>query len=275
MHSTFSDGSYSPKELMEKCYRAGLSLVSLTDHDTTNGLEEAEHWANHYGITFVRGIELSTRVNGIAVDILGYGINPNDETLQKELKLFRKLRIERMEKMVEKCRENGLQITFDEVKALVKGDTFSRPHLAEVLVRRGYVSSKKEAFQRYIGNGKPCYVKKKKELTPEEAIQLIHNAGGVAIVAHPIFYSLDEEILEWLKNGKLDGIEVYHRDHDEVAIKRFLALAEKANKIRETEVLLTGGSDFHDEKFGRTGEEIGITMLPYEHGEKLLKRLNM
>lgn len=275
MHSTSSDGAYSPKQLMEKCYTAGLSIVSLTDHDTTNGLNEAAHWAKHYGMTFIPGIELSTRVNGVSVDILGYGIDQQNEFFQRSLQTYRKLRIERMEKMVEKCCEHGLQVTFDEVKQYVKGDTFSRPHLAEALVNKGYVTTKKEAFDKYIASDKPCYVRKEKELTPKEAIQLIHEAQGVAIVAHPVFYSLDDEILQWLIEDDLDGIEIYHRDHDEKAMERFLLLAEKAKAHGKGDILYTGGSDFHDEKFGRNGEELGKTKLPFEQAVILLEKLNL
>ncbi|SDZ68109.1 hypothetical protein SAMN05421736_1324 [Evansella caseinilytica] len=273
MHSTASDGVYTPKELMRKCADAGLRIVSLTDHDTTSGAKEAQHAAAAAGMTFITGIELSTRVRGASVDILGYGIDPEDKALQEKLAFHRSQRLKRMEIMVQKCREQGFDIELEDVRKYAKGDTLSRPHVAKVMVEKGYVADVKEAFDKYISQGKPCYVAKEKELEPREAAELIHQAGGIAIVAHPILYSIDDLIYEWLTDGWLDGIEVYHRDHDEAAVQRFSTIAAQAEVAGGRKVLRTGGSDFHHESFGREGEEIGTTKLPYEHAEWLLKHL--
>lgn len=273
MHSTASDGRYSPEVLMEKCANAGLQMVSLTDHDTTTGIEGAKRIAEEKGLRFIPGIELSTRVKNTHVDILGYGIDPKSNSLQEALSFQQHMRIERMEKMVKKCRDHGLDISFQEVNALAEGDTLSRPHIAQALVNKGYVKNVKEAFELYFKEGKPCYVAKEKEMTPQEAIQLIHRAGGIAIVAHPVYYSLDEDIYDWLLNDNLDGVEVYHRDHDKAAVERFLTLAKKGEKERGRHVYVTGGSDFHHESFGREGEKLGITSLPFEAAELLYEEL--
>lgn len=273
MHSTASDGRYTPEALMEKCAKAGLQLVSLTDHDTAQGIEVAKRVAEQNGLQFITGIELSTRVKNTHVDILGYGIDPESASLQEALSFQQHMRIERMEKMVKKCGDQGLDITFQEVSALAEGDTLSRPHIAQALVNKGYVNNVKEAFERYFKEGKPCYVPKEKEMTPQEAIQLIQQARGIAVVAHPDYYSLDDDIYDWLIIDNLDGVEVYHRDHDTLAVERFLTLAKKAEAERGRHVFVTGGSDFHHESFGREGESLGTTSLPFEEAKLLYEEL--
>ncbi|MFA9559598.1 PHP domain-containing protein [Evansella sp. AB-rgal1] len=273
MHSTASDGGYSPTELLQKCVDAKLRIVSLTDHDTVSGVPTAKQIAEENNIQFITGIELSTRWKGQHVDILGYGIDITSETLLNTIAFHRKMRVNRMELMVKKCQELGFNISFEEVKKVAKGDTLSRPHMAKVLVDHGIVETVKEAFDKYLTPDKPLYVEKEKEMTPKEAIDLVHSAGGIAIVAHPILYTLDEDIYQWLLEDGLDGVEVYHRDHDEEAIERFYALAKKAEQQLGKRVFLTGGSDFHHESFGRLGEEIGTTRLPFEEAEYLLQNV--
>ncbi len=273
MHSTYSDGGCDPSELMKRCADGGLSIVALTDHDTTGGVEAAAKEAEKLGVTFILGIELSTRVQGKSVDILGYGINPEDEEFQKTIAFYRSMRKSRMDEMLKKCKVEGLDVRWSDVLRYVTGHTYSRPHLAKALVEKGYAKTVKEAFDRYVGEGKPCYVKKEEELTPYEAIDTIHGAGGLAVVAHPIFYRLDDEIKNWVIHGGLDGIEVYHRDHDTDAVDRFKALAKSIENETGTSLLKTGGSDFHHESFGRAGEELGVTNLPYHEAELLLEEL--
>jgi len=274
MHSTCSDGGYTPDELMKKCAEAGLTIVSLTDHDTTAGIEQARKVAEKYQMTFINGIELSTRIEGKSVDILGYGFDIDDQTLQATLAFHRNMRKARMDEMIMKCQEHGLHISIEDVKEQVTGETYSRPHLAKALINKGYVDSVSEAFDKYIGYGKPCYVLKENEMIPEEAISLIHQAGGVAIVAHPVFYDLDDHIFNWFEMYGLDGIEVFHRDHDASHIDRFKKLADKVDYQRHEAIFKTGGSDFHHESFGRVGEEIGLTKLPYDEALRLSEFLN-
>ncbi|PYZ95372.1 histidinol phosphatase [Salipaludibacillus keqinensis] len=270
MHSTASDGGYRPDVLMELCAKAGLNIVSLTDHDTTAGLETARLVAEKHGLQFIDGIELSTRTNGVSVDILGYGFDIHNKVLQDNLAFHRNMRQERMDRMIEKCQENHLNISIEQVKAEVTGETYSRPHLAKALIKQGYVESVHEAFDKYLGYGKPCYVFKENEMNPQEAISLIHKAGGIAVVAHPIYYDLDDQIVQWFEEEDLDGIEVYHRDHQPEDVERFLQLAYHAEKRLNRTVFKTGGSDFHHESFGRAGEQLGLTKLPYEQGLRIL-----
>ncbi|TMW73341.1 PHP domain-containing protein [Alteribacter natronophilus] len=275
MHSTYSDGSYDPAALMKKCADAGLTAVSLTDHDTTGGLKEASSEAEKYGIHFIPGIELSTRSKtGRSVDILGYGFNEEDAEFQKTIAYYRSMRKGRMEEMIRKCHELGLDIEWQDVLVHVTGHTYSRPHMAKALVDKGYAETVADAFDRYIGYNKPLYVPKKEELSPQQAISVIQKAGGLAVVAHPVFYNLDGEIADWAENAGLDGIEVYHRDHSEEAVARFSELADRIEKKSGRSLLRSGGSDFHHESFGREGEEIGVTKLPVREAKKIIESLS-
>ncbi|MBM7094320.1 MULTISPECIES: PHP domain-containing protein [Alteribacter] len=274
MHSTYSDGGYDPLELVEKCARGGLTVIALTDHDTTGGLEAAQKQARKHGIRFVPGIELSTRAKGgRSVDILGYNFRPEDEAFQETIAYYRSMRKGRMEEMIQKCQSAGMDIEWSDILPHVTGHTYSRPHMAKALVDKGYAKTVKDAFDKYIGYGRPVYVPKKEELTPEEAISVLQKAGGIAVVAHPVFYDIDDQIEEWAKDAGLDGVEVYHRDHSEKAIERFSSLCDKIERESGRKMLRTGGSDFHHESFGREGEELGITKLPNEHAEQFLERL--
>ncbi|MCR6096199.1 PHP domain-containing protein [Salipaludibacillus agaradhaerens] len=274
MHSTASDGGYSPSEVVRLCAKGELDLISLTDHDTTTGIAEAKRSAAYYNIRFIPGIELSTRINDQSVDILGYGIDVTDHQFQETLAFHRHKREQRMVRMIEKCRDHDLHISLEDVEAQVTGETYSRPHLAKALIKKGYGASVQEIFERYIGYGKPCYVMKEKEMLPQEAIRVIHEAGGVAIVAHPIYYDIDESIFKWCIEDGLDGIEVYHRDHPPHAIARFRRLTERIEETLGKSILKTGGSDFHHEDFGREGERLGVTKLPFQEAEKLWERCN-
>ena len=275
MHTTASDGGYEAVTLVQKCSEAGLHLISVTDHDTTEALAPAAAEAEKCGIRFIDGIELSTRYDGKSVDILGYGIDPDSASLQEMLAFQRDSRVARMKDMITLCREQGMLISEEEVCSFVTGETYSRPHLAKALVAKGYVSNVSEAFALYIGYGKPCYVHKRDEMSPAQAIRLIHEAGGAAVVAHPVFYEIDHVIPEWVKQYGLEGIEVYHRDHDNEAIARFSGLADQIDRTQQVSLLRTGGSDFHHESFGRDGEEIGATKLPCAQAEAMLTKLNI
>ncbi|WP_246125533.1 PHP domain-containing protein [Alkalicoccus halolimnae] len=264
MHSTVSDGGYDVPALIKKCAEAGLTVISLTDHDSTDGVETAEKMAEFYGIKLISGIELSTRFHGQSVDILGYGIDICHPFLQEKLQFHRGKRIDRMQKMINLCQETGLEVTFEEVEKEVTGVTFSRPHLANVLIKKDYGTTVQDIFNKYIGYGKPCYVHKEDEMSPEEAMEIIHLSGGVAVAAHPVYYDIDEHLTSWLKEKKLDGVEVYHRDHDEKNRKRFNKLVSEAEKSTGIKFFRTGGTDFHHESYGRSGEIIGGALLPYE-----------
>lgn len=274
MHSTASDGGYNQESLVKKAAEAGLTMISLTDHDTTNGLGMAREMANRLGLSFINGLELSTRYEGVSVDILGYGIDPESASLQSTLSFHRERRLDRMRSMISKCKNIGMEIGESDVFSYVTGDTYSRPHLAKALVAHGYAESVNDAFKRFIGYNRPCYEYKEDEMHPEEAIRVIHEAGGLAIIAHPVFYDLDSSIPHWFNAYGVDGIEVYHRDHDAASVQRFEALASFIDSQVGYRVFRTGGSDFHHESFGRKGEELGKTKLPYEEALRVFEALS-
>ncbi|MBB5174474.1 PHP domain-containing protein [Texcoconibacillus texcoconensis] len=270
MHSTASDGVYDPAKLMNLAADNGLTIVSLTDHDTVSGVKEAQKTAEKRGLIFIPGIEFSTKEGGESVHILGYGYDIDNQAFLKALEEQRKMREDRLEKMVKKCAAHGVPLTREDVMAHVDGSVIARPHVGQAMVEKGYVQSVKDAFDRYLAEGKPCYVAKAKEWSPEEAIEIIHNAGGYAIVAHPGHYDLDDRIEQWVKDFGLDGVEVYHRDHDENQVKRYEEIVQDIENKLGNDLLITGGSDFHSPDYGRDKEELGVTKLADHFAERLV-----
>ncbi|WP_100372976.1 PHP domain-containing protein [Bacillus sp. FJAT-45037] len=273
MHSTASDGNYKPKELMIKCKEAGLEIVSLTDHDTFSGLREAMDVGVELGLTVIPGIELSTKSHGRSVHILGYGLDYHDESLLSFLEKQKQYRSRRLDHMLNKLASVNINLTRTDVLFYVDGGSIGRPHVAKAMIDRGYVETVAEAFDGYLGEGKPGFVEKEKEMTVEEAIKLIHQYGGLAVVAHPTYYQLDDEIEHWVIKWGLDGVEVFHRDHDQVAQQKYLELCHTIEAKTGQELLKTGGSDFHDEEYGRVPEPLGITRLDNSYAKVMIKRL--
>lgn len=241
VHSTASDGTLSPSDLVSMARATGISLLSLTDHDTTNGLVEFERACFVNGVAGLRGIELSAEYY-CSVHILGYGIDYDNSSFQKTLSRIRKYRDERNAAICEKLRSLGLEITLDEVEVESKGEVIARPHIAKTLLKKGYVSSVKEAFEKYLGRGAPAYVPRK-TLTPEACVTLIRQVNGLPVLAHPGEMSLNPEsfeiLLKKLKDIGLWGLECYSSHHRADEIFNFLRIAAKF-KLKPT-----AGSDFH------------------------------
>lgn len=274
MHSTASDGGYTPYQLMKKCHDVNLEIIALTDHDTVNGIAEAIEAGNSLGLTVIPGIEFSTKHGGKSVHILGYGIDWKNEKLLTMLAAQREMRRRRLDVMLAKLEQANVPLQAKDVLKHVDGGAIGRPHVAKALIEKGYVSTVAEAFDQYLAEGKPCYVEKEQEMTVEKAISWIHKTGGLAIVAHPVYYNLDSEIVNWVKDGGLDGIEVYHRDHDEQAVAHYETLCKQIEQETGRRLLRTGGSDFHHEDYGRVPEPLGVTRLKNEYAHELLRRLN-
>jgi 3',5'-nucleoside bisphosphate phosphatase len=275
MHTTASDGGYSPSELVAKCKEVGLEYIAITDHDTVGGVTEAIKEGEKLGITVIPGIEFSTKEAGVSVHILGYGIDVTNAALLKMLQEQQQMRKKRMEEMVTKFAE--LNIHIDEVDILKEADggSIGRPHVAKVLVKMGVVTDVAEAFQLYLAEGKPCYVKKEREMTPMEALKWIEAAKGVAIVAHPVYYDLDDKIEEWVATGLLHGVEVYHRDHEEAVQKHYEQLVQRIEQKLDITLLRTGGSDFHHEDYGRVRQPLGETRINNNFAIELLARIKI
>ncbi len=240
-HTTASDGSLSPTELVRLAANTGLAGLAVTDHDTTTGLQEASAAAQEAGIAFVPGVELSMKYEG-HFHLLGYFIRPGHPGLDGRLAEIRQLRDLRNAAMVGKMNDLGLRIDLEEVESEAGGEVVGRPHMAMVLQKKGYVGSTQEAFDRFLTRGAPCYVPKA-QLTPEEGIALVRAAGGVPTVAHPFTLHLEDaelerRLLEWRDHG-LGGLECYYPAHSVEQTVYYLRLAERLRLVP------TGGSDFH------------------------------
>ncbi len=274
MHSTASDGGYSPSELINKCADVGLQIIALTDHDTMSGIEAAVKAGKQHGIKVIPGIEFSTKAYGKSIHMLGYGLDWKDEHLNELLLSQQTMRRERLDKIITKLRKVDVQLQPEDVLEFVDGGSIGRPHIAKALIKHGFVNDVAEAFERYLGEGKPCYVEKEREMTPEEAIELIHSKNGIAVLAHPVYYGLDEKIEEWFRHFQLDGVEVYHRDHLPSDVERYENIVDQLEKKYNKKVLKTGGSDFHHEDYGRKKEPLGVTRLENRLAIELLEILD-
>ncbi|WP_394137997.1 PHP domain-containing protein [Cytobacillus oceanisediminis] len=239
LHTTASDGIYSPSEVVKKAAEKGIKTIAITDHDTIEGITEAKQAGNIFGITVIPGIELSTKYKGKTIDILGYGINETSE-LSKVLERLRDHRQNRSEIIIKKFCDLGMTITSSDVRKYSKGEVIARPHIAKAVVEKGYAKDTQEVFDLYLGDGKPCSEEKMK-LNPLEGIKLIQNAGGQAVLAHPKLIH-DDKIIAELMELPFDGIEVWHRKHGKNDTDRYKKIAAKYLK------LITGGSDFHNEE---------------------------
>ena len=261
-HSTASDGVYSPTELLHRVQEVGLRVVALTDHDTTDGIEEAASTAQALDIEFIPGIELNSDVSGGEVHILGYYLEYQRPAFQAILKVLRDARVRRGERMVERLNEEGVSITWERVREIAQGSV-GRPHIAQALMEAGYVKSINEAFEKYIGNGKPAYVPRYK-LTPEDAVRLIVSANGLPVIAHPITLPGLDMLHTWLpglKAAGLVGLETYYGPYTQQDEQALLALAH------EYKLIPTGGTDFHGPGIHPT--PLGGRYVPYEAVEQL------
>lgn len=237
-HTNYSDGIFSPEELLQKAKQAGIEYLSITDHDNDDAIEEAIEMGKSLGVEVIPGVELSAEMNDHEVHILGYFFNIRDQEFEDYLKRFRKHRIERAKKIVDKLNYLNIPLKFDDVMDLAKGDvSVGRPHIAYALLNRNFVDSYYEAFAKYLADDKPAYVKKE-NITPKQALQLIANAGGLSFIAHPGKTVKTEEIFEMIHIG-IDGIEIIHPSHSDKDTNYLQAIAGQYF------LLESGGSDFH------------------------------
>ncbi len=265
-HSNRSDGTDSPAELMANAKAAGLEVVALTDHDSTEGWAEAEKVADHCDIRLVKGIEISTRCDGKSIHLLGYGFDPHDEALHTELGKVLEGRNSRLPGTLERLRGLGIAIDEDDVrKHSTNAAALGRPHVADALVELGVVANRDEAFARFLMPGKPAYVDRY-AADLEQAIGLVKGAGGKTVLAHPWSRGskrvLTPSRLASLMDAGLDGIEVDHNDHD--AQDR----AELAQIARELDLIHTGSSDYHGT--GKIDFDLGCNTTAPHQLERLL-----
>jgi predicted metal-dependent phosphoesterase TrpH len=259
LHTQFSDGTFTPEELAGHGASLGFAALALTDHDTVEGCARMAAACAAAGIEFIVGAELTAEHHDTELHVLGYFLDPQNQKLLAEIAKFQAVRQNRIREMVARINEMGVPLEADSVFALANCKSPGRPHVARALVKAGLVSNLDEAFERFLKKNRHAWVPKKK-ISALEAIELVHQAGGLAVMAHPGLNRTDE-IIPALVDAGLDGIECFHTKHSTTMSERYLEIAEKFN------LLVTGGSDCHG--FSKGKPLIGGIKLPYEHVEKL------
>lgn len=273
VHSTASDGSLTPRQVVQEAKNLGLRAIALTDHDTVAGLDEALAAGREVDLEVIPGIEISAHHEPGSMHILGYFINHHYEGLQAQLAVLQQARASRNPAMIAKLQELGVAITLAEVEAVAGGGQLGRPHIAQVLVRKGYARDFQDAFDRFIGNHGPAYVKKFR-FPPADAIKMIREAGGLAVLAHPFTLEYGsrqhlQAILQELQSYGLAAVEAFYPEHTPEQQKLYQELAA------ELGLLVTGGSDYHGEikpkvQMGQIGPG---RYIPYELLADLRQRL--
>lgn len=248
IHSSYSDGSLTPKEIIDIAIKKSVNCISITDHDTV--LSQYELLERHNGIKVIPGIELSTEYNGHEVHILGYYINVYNKALLDSLDIIHKERVDRVYSIIKRLSDLNIAISVSDIQ-VDKFVSLGRPHIAKLLMEKGYVDSLREAFQLYLSKDKPAYIERFK-INYKDALRLIRDSGGISVLAHPgeLYRGIDiERLLKDLKVYGLNGIEVFHPSHNSKGINTFYNIA------RKYKLIISGGSDFHG---GNAKSEINI-----------------
>ncbi|MGC3997320.1 MAG: PHP domain-containing protein [Anaeromyxobacter sp.] len=263
-HSRASDGQYAPEEVARRAAEAGLHVWALSDHDTVAGLAAAEAAARPLGVRLVPGIELSAFLDRREIHLLGHFVDPEHPELKRFEDFLADRRRERMHLIVEKLAAVGVPIREEDIEKHSGGKTIGRPHVARAILDTGAVASVKEAFDRFLGEGKPAYVQRFR-LEAADAVALVKGAGGTTTVAHPGVSKLERYDLERLKAAGIEGVEVHHTDHNPSVREKFLRIAEALDLVP------TAGSDFHGEVVA-PNRHLGDVSMDPELFEQLEKR---
>src|SRR5262245_40598576 len=259
LHTIFSDGTYTPEVLTAEAKKVGLAAVALTDHDTVEGCERMRLACRDASIEFVPASELTAEVDGTELHLLGHFLDTKNPRLLAELSKFQAVRQDRIREMTGRLNGLGIPLAADAVFALANCHSPGRPHVARALVQEGFCGSLDEAFERFLKKGKPAWVPKFK-ISALDAIGLVHQAGGLAVMAHPGLNHCDE-LIPALVAARMDGLECFHSKHSTHATQRYLELADRHR------LLVTGGSDCHGMSKGQP--LIGSIKVPYECVERL------
>lgn len=262
LHTYFSDGTFSPEELVGHGRRLGFAALALTDHDSVEGCARMAVACEAAGIDFVPGTELTAEYKDIEIHLLGYYVDIENKKFLSDIARFQSVRQNRIHEMVMRLNRLNVPLQVESVFELANCRSPGRPHVARALVKAGLVGSLDEAFERFLKKNRPAWVPKAK-MSALEAIELIHQAGGLAVMAHPGLNRTDD-VIPILVEAGIDGIECFHTKHSTVASERYLETADKFH------LLITGGSDCHG--FSKGKPLIGTVKLPYEHVEKLKLR---
>lgn len=240
MHTTFSDGSVTPEEIVAMALEHGLEAIAITDHDNTRSYIPAKEAAHGTSLEVIPGIELNTWWKDYEVHILGYYIDPENESIQEVCQEHHCAREEQITRLVSLMQRQGkVNVTVDDIQSFSRpGGTIGRPHVAKAIVEKGGAANISDAFRKYLVPSAPTY-HRRKTVTPHEAVEAIYESGGIAVIAHPGDMEIIEELAVDLMNYGLRGIEAYHRSHSSVEIEFHCSLAERLGLI------VTGGTDFH------------------------------
>ena len=263
LHTTYSDGIFTTEQVANAASEMNLSAISLTDHDTIEGCSYLAEHCKEEGIEFISGTELSVDIEGYEMHLLGYFIDINNKRLIDETTQYQQNRINRIIELVTQLNKMGIDLQAEQVFNLAKCKAPGRPHLARALVKYGFCKSSNEAFSRFLRKGSPTWVPKT-NANYRDAIELIHQAGGLAVMAHPGLNKIDNLIPKLVEAG-LDGIECWHTRHPKSTTKRYREMAAKLD------LLATGGSDCHGAEQGHP--DIGTRQVPYEILEKMKQKL--
>lgn len=264
MHSTASDGVYSPSELVQIALERELSVIALTDHDSLEGVPEALAAAEDTRLTVIAGLELGCENGPRDVHVLGYGMDPFDEELRNKLAEMRDYREHRAERIVEKLNNLGIPVTYERICEIAGEGVIARPHIAKAMIEVGAVADYQEAFDKYINNDGPAYVPRLR-ISPQDGISLIHQAGGVAVVAHPCRYADPLGVVREFAEHGVDGVEVFYPDNSpELRI-------DLTDVAKELGLIMTGGCDFHrPDSDGNLS--IGCEDVPQDAVESIMAR---
>jgi len=277
IHSTASDGTLSPIEILNQAQNLNLGAIAITDHDTIDGSKDALSFGIPPSVKFLTGVEISAspppsfKLSG-SLHILGYDINLEDTALNQTLEMLQQARKVRNSRILKLLSDLGIELSLNEIHTAFAGCQHGRPHIAQLMVKKGFAKTIDEAFEKYLGRGRPAYVDKYR-IGCAKAIEIILNAGGIPVLAHPVLLEIEsdkvlEELIITLKEMGLKGIEVYYPEHQPEQISYYTKLANHHN------LLMTGGTDFH----GRIKPEIkmgsgtGNLFIPYGLYEALIHR---
>lgn len=270
IHSTFSDGTKSPEEIILMAKEKGLKAIALSDHDTISGLESAKYFGNIHNIEVINALEFSADFNGKEIHLLGYFINTENKELLNSIKQLEVTRNIRNAQLIEKLQALNINITMEYLKTLAVSSIITKAHFGKALVNKGYAKSIKEAFALYLGENKPAFIKKSL-IDYKDAINLIANAGGICVLAHPYIYGYSEKDLEnnikKLKDNGLKGIECYYSSHNKKQTNNLLNICQKYN------LKITAGSDYHGDN--RPEVSLGEIFLGEKIGYKILEDLKI
>ena len=259
VHTTYSDGTSLPEELLQQAKKENLAAIAVCDHDTVGGIAECLKAGEKAGLEVLPGIELTSEYDGSEIHLLGYLIDYRNPALNDKLRFLQEHRVKRVYKIVEKLKQMGLTLNPESVFAFAKNGTVGRLHIARAMLKDKLVSTLQEAFGKFIGDSCQAYVCGFR-ISPEEAIKLLKDAGGVAVLAHP--YSIHrDEIIPLLVEAGLQGLEAYYPEHTQGTTNFYLDMARRHN------LLVTGGSDYHG--LAKPGVKIGAVRVPYVLVEKI------